>query len=335
MILIYNGKEKEIIYNNKIVDLSFLEQVLEQEKFYMSRNLFDKNNMDGTYSNTINVTSGQQYKIYRTDTGGMNTQYIQLDSNGEEVSNFTASADGVFIANGATKLKINTYNNQDTINYGVIIEGSHCYEYNAYNENIEYSYSKFNGKRWLVLGDSISTGNGDLASHQFASKPYHYLIAKEKGIITTNLAVSGYTTQNIYDNKVSKLYGDYYPDLITVFCGVNDINFYCDTETYYDLLLTKLQELYPLAKIGCILPLDYAASDDRLPAKLEIIKTIANNHNIKYLDLYKKTGWDFKSTSDLENYTCPTSDGGHDGLHPNNLGHQLIAPKISSFIETL
>lgn len=329
-LIMYNDRVIELTQNNKYIVLNY------PKGAHIVRNLFDKNNLDGTYSNKINVISGQNYKIYRVDIGGFNTQFRQLDADGAILSDYVVSADGCVMSDNVTHLQINTYGNNDIKNNAVIIEGTHCYpEYTGFNEPTECLKSKWNGKRWLVLGDSISTGNGDLASYQFASKPYHYLIAKEKGIITTNLAVSGYTTKNIYDNKVSKLYGDYYPDLITVFCGVNDIMFSCDTETYYDLLLTKLQELYPLAKIGCILPLDYAGSDDRLPAKLEIIKTIANNHNIKYLDLYKKTGWDFKSTSDVEKYTCPKSSGGYDGLHPNNLGHSMIKPQIDEFLESL
>lgn len=300
----------------------------EHGDYYMQRNLFDKDNMDGTYSNRIAVITGQHYRIYRIDSGGFNTQYRQIDSEGKILSDIVQGSDGIGMRADTRYLQINTHGNTDNVN---IVEGTHVYdEYYQYKEFVKCKKSKWNGKRWLVLGDSISTGNGERASVQFASMPYHYLIAREKGIIVTNHAVSGYTTSNVLENKVNHLIGSYYPDLITIFCGTNDVIFSCDTEVWYDALLTKIKEKYPNSTIGVILPLDRMDSDNRLVEKVNIIKDICLKHDVKYLDMFKNAGWDFKKESDTLVYTC-----NNDGLHPNNLGHSIITPSIDEFIESL
>lgn len=323
--ILLNGKSLNLLYNKKCIKINI------DNEFNMARNLFDKNNMFGTYSNKIPVISGQNYKIYRADTGGFNTHFKQLDKDGNVLFEYVANADGLTVSENVAYLQVNTFGNSDIINNALVVEGTHSYDnYTSFNENISFNKSKWNGKRWLVLGDSISTGNGSLASIQFASEPYHYLIAKEKGIIVTNLAASGYTTQQILKNTVSKLIGDYYPDLITIFCGVNDINFACDTDIWYDNLLAKLKEMYPFSTIGIICPLDYRGSDNRLVEKINIIKSKGDKYNVKYLDMYKSTGWDFQNDNDVNMYTCNS-----DGLHPNNLGHSLIKMQIDNFIESL
>ena len=326
MKILLNNKETQVTWKGKKVNFKANSQA-----FYISRNLFNRNDIDGTYSNKIKVISGQNYRIYRADTGGFNTHFRQIDENGKVLSDVVLGQDGCIVRDDAIYLQINTFGNEAIKNNAVMVEGSHFSDcYSGYNEYIECKKSKWNGKRWLVLGDSISTGNGSLASYQYASEPYHYLIAKDKGIITTNLSVSGYTTKDILEKKVYNLYGEYVPDLITVFCGVNDIAFSCDTETYYDLLILKLKELYPSSTIGVICPLDYSSSDDRLINKINIIKSIANKYNIKALDMYKATGWDFKKDDDVKMYTV-----NGDGLHPNNLGHSLMSKHINEFLENL
>ena len=326
MKILLNNKETQVTWKGKKVNFKANSQA-----FYISRNLFNRNDIDGTYSNKIKVISGQNYRIYRADTGGFNTHFRQIDENGNVLSDDVLSQDGCIVRDDAIYLQINTFGNEAIKNNAVIVEGSHFYDtYSSFGEYVKCKKSKWNGKRWLVLGDSISTGNGNLASYQYASEPYHYLIAKDKGIITTNLSVSGYTTRDILEKKVYNLHGEYTPDLITIFCGVNDINFSCDTNTYYDLLVLKLKELYPLSTIGIICPLDYMASDNRLVDKINIIKSIADKYGIKYLDMYKKAGWDFKNEDDVKTYTC-----NGDGLHPNNLGHSLISEQIDIFLENL
>lgn len=320
-----------LIKNKKVIMINKGKVVNIKSDFYISRNLFNKNDLEGTYSNKINVVSGQNYKIYRADNGGFSAKFRQIDKKGNVLSDYVCSSEGCFASKDSYYLQVDTNGNNSIKENGVIVEGTHSYDvYGGFGEYVKCKKSKWNGKRWLVLGDSISTGNGDLASYQYASKPYHYLIAKDKGIITTNLSVSGYTTRDILEKKVYNLYGEYVPDLITIFCGVNDIAFSCDTETYYDLLILKLKELYPYSTIGVICPLDYSSSDDRLINKINIIKSIANKYNIKALDMYKATGWDFKKDDDVKMYTVNS-----DGLHPNNLGHSLMSKYINEFLENL
>ena len=91
--------------------------------------------------------------------------------------------------------------------------------------------SKWYGKKWLCIGDSITT---DIK--QYADVGYAKLISRELGMILTNVAVSGKTMSYYYDLI------DGYPenyDLITVMLGANNHGYNCAIGELNDELYTN------------------------------------------------------------------------------------------------
>jgi lysophospholipase L1-like esterase len=306
----------------------------------MSRNLFNIETLESdAYTAPISCISGQIYRTYRMSAGGFNTQYRILDSEKNILNTVTSSARGYTIPTEASYVQVHILGGNSAYSDTVVIEGTHCYDwYETYGEMHNYTKSKLNGKRWLVLGDSISTGDGVLGGYQYASEPYHYILGKKYGMIVTNKSVSGYTTDNLYNNKVLTLKGNYIPDLITIFIGTNDCSYSVDLITPYRNMITKLKELYPNAKIGLICPIDRRDQKSTLVTYVRYVEQVANEFKLPCLNMFKKEGWDFTNENDIATYTCVSSSGSssHDGLHPNNLGHKLLTDNhIEQFISDL
>ena len=100
--------------------------------------------------------------------------------------------------------------------------------------------------------------------------------------------------------------------------------------------LVIIKELYPLAKIGLICPIDRQDQHRNLSTYVSYVENIAKEYNLPCLNMYKKEGWDFTNPEDINTYTCLNSDGAHDGLHPNNLGHSILVNNhIEQFIINL
>ena len=342
MKYIYNSEQINLIYNNNKISSFYIPNIYE-----MSRNLFDVSKLQSDkYTDPIPVISGQTYKVYKTTSKTYNTMVKFLDSNKEVIDSYVISGNTGIEIGVDTKYKDTKYiqvliqgSETDINNATMIVEGTHCYnEYENYNQKYKYEKTILSGKRWLVLGDSISTGNGENDFYSFASEPYHFILAKKYGMIVTNKSVSGYTTKNLYENKVNKINigREYTPDLITIFIGTNDCSYSVDLITPYKAMLDKLKELYPLAKIGLICPIDRQDQHRNLPNYVSYVENIAKEYNLPCLNMYKKEGWEFTNPEDINTYTCVKSDGTHDGLHPNNLGHSILVNNhIEQFIINL
>lgn len=67
-----------------------------------------------------------------------------------------------------------------------------------------------------------------------------------------------------------------------------------------------------------------------------IIK-VANKYSVPVLDLYNNGGTlaPWNTTNNNTYFSYPGSGGVGDGLHPNDLGHQILADKILAFLNTL
>ena len=338
MNLFYNSKKVPIILNSNICDIKYVNPI-----WSMSRNLFNIDAIESdAYTAPISCISGQTYRIYRkykTSGDVFSTQYRTLDSEKNILNTVTASSGGYTPPNSAAYIQVHILGGTGSYPNTVVIEGTHCYDwYEAFGETHTYTKSILNGKRWLVLGDSISTGNGVLGGYQYASEPYHYILGKKYGMIVTNKSVSGYTTNNLYNNVVLNLGGNYVPDLITIFIGTNDCSYSVNLITPYRNMINKLKELYPNAKIGLICPIDRRDQKSTLVTYVGYVEQIANEFNLPCLNMFKKEGWDFTNEDDVATYTCASSNNPsvHDGLHPNNLGHKILTKNhIEQFVINL
>lgn len=213
---------------------------------------------------------------------------------------------------------------------------------NSICNNINAPYIK--GKKWACLGDSITYGYSLANANE---SRYTTLVAKECGIVPYNYGFSGSRitaagdeTTTTYTRSMVIRYESMIDDadIITVFGGINDANNNLplgefgstDIYTFYgalDTLINGLQTKYAGKPIGFITPLNYgqnAQHEKYVNAMLDI----CGKYAVPVLDMYHE-GLISTRTDALSTLYFT------DGLHPNELGHRVMARKIANFLNRL
>lgn len=189
----------------------------------------------------------------------------------------------------------------------------------------------YTGKKWVVLGDSISM------SH--ATNYYHTLIAEKLGFTVINLASSGKGYAYIRDTGILNIPSDV--DLITIFAGTNDMmsgnnvgNASDTTDTFsgtvYQTILA-IQERFPSIPIGIITPTPRYDSAQYTNWVINIakgIKDVCELYSVPCLDLNTESGLLGLTEENKTHYFT-------DNLHLNDKGHSMIASKIEPFIRSI
>ena len=208
------------------------------------------------------------------------------------------------------------------------------------------------------LGDSITAGCG---TTDFATKPFHQLIAKKYGMaIARNYGIGGTRIAKQIKPSASERWDldfcsrfsqmDDDASLVVVFGGTNDFG-HGDApvgdkndrtpETFYGgchYLMSGLIEKYPDARIVIMTPLHRISEDNcvkengldgvRLVEYVNIIKEIAEYYSLPVLDLWSVSGLQPRVAVIKEKYVP-------DGLHPNDLGHERMAEVIGNFLANI
>lgn len=182
---------------------------------------------------------------------------------------------------------------------------------------------------YVSLGDSLTSGVG---ADKY-EETYPYLLATKmstagKNINFKNFSVSGYKTQDLIDELLTPAITSK-PDVVTLLIGVNDIHNHVGKNQFkknYKLILDRLTKetkakvyLINIPYIGSntaiVPPLDYYFETETNSYN-EIIKELAAEYNLKYIDLKTPTQDLFKT------------DGSHyavDSFHPSAYGYKLWA----------
>ena len=212
------------------------------------------------------------------------------------------------------------------------------------------------GTKINFLGDSITEGAGT-SSHD---KMFTMLIEREYGAICQNYGIGGTRiarqktpTEEKWDrdfiSRVPEMDND--ADIVVVFGGTNDFG-HGDAPlgtmsdrtpyTFYGALhclYTALTEKYPDVPVVILTPLhrlneDSPKGDNKpepvgtLKEYVNIIREVAEYYSFPVLDLYKESGLQPKVPVIQQKYIP-------DGLHPNDVGNEILAHKIARFLETL
>lgn len=220
---------------------------------------------------------------------------------------------------------------------------------------MKFSYgsapSKWTGKLWNVLGDSITEHNGT------TSLNYQDYIAQKIGCKVINYGISGTGWRtpsvtagtNAFYQRISTM--DPSADLITIFGGTNDwaevgvamtLGVMGDTATttFYgavDNVLSNLVTNYPTKTIAVFTPLhrsdayynlQHGTSGVSMMQVADAIIAVANKYNIPSLDLYRYGNMYVWNTA-FKNAIMPG------GLHPNDAGHKILADKILAFLNKI
>lgn len=233
------------------------------------------------------------------------------------------------------------YWSYDELDYDIEMSGR---MQKAVNEVVDNkATSSLYGLKWGVVGDSIST-LGYLAG----GNEYPGQIANEFNLTLNNLAIPGSLitksnkpghTDTHMCEKVLQLDTDC--DVVTVAGGVNDLRYNVplgvmgDTniETFYgamDTLCKNLIARFPNKPKAIFTPLKYRNNNENLKPYVNAIKEVAQRYAIPVLDNY--------SVSDLQPDITAINTvyfANQDGLHPNALGHEILARTIRNFLNQL
>lgn len=223
------------------------------------------------------------------------------------------------------------------------------------NEYEETESKKWGGKKWVVVGDSLTQALNSDGTNANTDKYYHTHIAEETGITVVNMGQGGTGYKKTDDSgyafyqRIVNIPTD--ADVITIMGSINDLSRTADytigeptdtgTETICGCINTTLDTLFnicPTANLGIITPVpnDYYnyfnfetdTRTQRITEYCEKLTEICHRRSIPVLDMFHGSGmrpWD-------ENFKTAVMP---DGTHANEAGHKIMATKIRAFLETL
>ena len=204
---------------------------------------------------------------------------------------------------------------------------------------------KWANKTWVCFGDSLTAINAP------TNKRYFDYIVDVTGITTVNMGSSGTGYGNdggdgrAFHQRIANVPSC---DVVTIFGSFNDMASGLPlgnatdsgTSTLAGCMNTTFDGLFaihPTVQLGVISPtpwetLNPLGQPNSASAYCDMIKTICSMRGIPYLDLFHNSGlrpWDATYRT-----LVYSKDQGM-GVHPNELGHAIIAPHIEAFLDTL
>ena len=213
------------------------------------------------------------------------------------------------------------------------------------SEEIEEVLSgKWTGKKWTCVGDSLTEVNQRTTMH------YHDYIAEKTGITVVNKGVSGTGYMSgVNDNRsfiarVATVPTD--SDVVTIFGSCNDrmltLGEITDTgtSTVCGCINKTLDDLFarmPTCNLGVITPTPIKgngpSNDNSTMSKYSAaLVEICRKRSIPCLDLFHCSG--LRPDDPTAEAATYSKDNGN-GVHPDEAGHAIIAPKIEAFLESL
>lgn len=199
------------------------------------------------------------------------------------------------------------------------------------------------GKKWTAFGDSLTENNAT------ANNKYHSIISALTGITVNNMGLSGSAygrpAGSTFYERASSIPSD--SDIVTIFGSFNDsasglpIGTPTDTgtSTLCGCMNKTLENVFSVKTdmvVGLITPTPWVqfnpfdGQSQWAQDYVEAIVKVAERWSVPVLDLYHESGlrpWN-TAANNAEFYNA-------DGNHPNNRGHEIIAPKILEFMKTL
>lgn len=203
---------------------------------------------------------------------------------------------------------------------------------------------KWVGKKWVCIGDSLTANNIRTTMH------YHDYIADETGITVVNLGEGGtgykreYAGEGAFITRVDQIPLD--ADVVTIFGSGNDAIYQIGdpSDTGTDSLCSAINATIAAifarkvtCQLGIVTPCpweSYNPADETnwMARYSAAIVEICKRWGIPCLDLYHCSNlrpWDaaFRAAA------YSKDDGG--GVHPDETGHAIIAPRFEAFLESL
>lgn len=201
---------------------------------------------------------------------------------------------------------------------------------------------KWEGKKWVCIGDSLTEVNSRTTMH------YHDYVAAATGISVVNLGISGtgYAKgSNTFNTRIADVPTD--ADVVTIFGSGNDLSAGVElgeitdtgTETLCGCINTTIDSLIaimPAVQLGIVTPTPWVGQQPGagkpMEAYADAIVAICKARNIPVLDLYHCSN--LRPWTEEGRAACYSKDDGN-GVHPDETGHKLIAPRFKAFLASL
>lgn len=203
------------------------------------------------------------------------------------------------------------------------------------------------GKKINFLGDSITQGVGASCEET----RYISRVAEKTGAVCRNYGVGGtqFVVQYWGNDRVDFNYRadamDRDADIVVIFGGTNDfghcvpVGSFTDrtVDTFYGAahsLFYKVVEMYPDATVVVLTPFHrfgeqlFRQGGDVLKRYKDAIVEVAEYYSLPVLDIWSESGIQPHIEMLKEKYMP-------DGLHPNDLGHELLSNMIVNFLKSL
>ena len=234
----------------------------------------------------------------------------------------------------------------------MVESGSNISTYEPYEVQMRFIKSPYNNmltwrnKKWLCLGDSLTEVNIRTTKH------YHDYIAEATGISVLNFGSSGTGYKRTEDEnkafyqRIASMPTDV--DVVTIFGSGNDLGGGYDLGNPTDIetdticgcinkTIDTIIGIKPNVSLGIIAPTPWVSyppniSNNAMANYVNALKTICENRSIPFLDLYHSSN--LRPWTEEGRNACYTKDEGN-GVHPDETGHKLIAPRFKAFLETL
>jgi lysophospholipase L1-like esterase len=197
-------------------------------------------------------------------------------------------------------------------------------------------------KKWTVVGDSLTAYNGKTSMHYFD------YIAGATGINIVNMGVSGSGYAKLTDNFMARVLNvPTDADVVTIFGSGNDASAGLDlgtasdtgTETLGGVINTTIDNLYsimPIVNLGIVTPTPWQGNMPYDNGWMEnysnMIVEICRRRSIPCLDLFHCSNLN-PNSEQVRQLAYSKDEGG--GVHPNELGHKIIASRFLAFLESL
>lgn len=200
----------------------------------------------------------------------------------------------------------------------------------------------WSGKKWACIGDSLTQSYGVTDIHYFE------FISAATGITTVNLGASGNGYAHGDDNFMTK--GLLVPsdsDVVTIFGSGNDASSGkqlgtasdTGTDTIAGCINTTIDNIYsilPVVNLGIVTPTPWInnmpSDNGYMENYSNLIVEICKNRSIPCLDLYHESNLNPNSSA-VRAIAYSKDSGG--GVHPNEVGHRMIATQFYAFLQKL
>ena len=212
-----------------------------------------------------------------------------------------------------------------------------------YTFNKVSSIFPWKGKKWVCVGDSLTEVNNRTTKH------YHDYIAEKTGISVYNMGLSGsgYRARGSEDKafyqRILNVPTD--ADVVTIFGSFNDglsnLGTADDTGTTtvggcVNTTLDNLYSIIPTVQLGIVTPTPWIGANPytnpAANAYADLLLSICQKRSIPILNLYYESNlrpWD----STFRTLAYSKDDG--NGVHPDETGHAIIAPRFEGFLNSL